>query len=50
MDINVLSHKIHKAIKLLEDFAGTTAAIAPYPVLPVETVTLTKKKKKNEKE
>lgn len=53
MERNSLSNKMQKAIKMLEDFTGTTAALAPYPVLPVSTVTVTKPKKNkkdNEKE
>lgn len=53
MEINSLSNKMQKAIKMLEDFTGTTAALAPYPVLPVSTVTVAKPKKNkkdNEKE
>lgn len=49
MDTISLSKKIITATKLLEDFAGTTAALAPYPVLPVDTITLNKKKSKEEK-
>lgn len=36
--------------KVVEDFAATTAALAPYPVATVGTVVIKKdKKKKNEK-
>ena len=53
MERNSLSNKMQKAIKMLEEFTGTTVALAPYPVLPVSTVTVAKPKKNkkdNEKE
>lgn len=50
MDKYSLEQKLRKAKMLLEDFTATTASIAPYPVTTVDTVSITKKKQKHEKE
>jgi hypothetical protein len=54
MDIEAFKQKIHQAKLLLEDFAATTAALAPYPTVtvgtnPIQKVDNKKKKKVDEK-
>lgn len=49
MDIEAFKQKIQRAKSLLEDFAATTVALAPYPTVTVGSVPIQKAEKKKKK-